>query len=197
MRILKVGDTQRAACNHCKSFESITFMLRNVPFSDGTGVVKNVLAGVCDKCASVAVMPHQSTPAVKKQLDTQRKSVESRVPAHMIDILNLASYELSGGIDFMPSMFKYYIHALVTEEMSPKNISASLKSDLFQGKAQKRLSIKGRSVADEVTKLKEITNISKTSDLLKSVILMINDDLLISKNAKSIERLKSIYASTA
>ena len=83
MKILKVGDTKNAACNNCESFQGVTFKLRDVPFNDGSGVVKNVLVGVCDNCDSVAVLPHQSTPAVKKQLEVQRKSLESRVPAHM------------------------------------------------------------------------------------------------------------------
>ena len=123
MKILKVGDSVKAACNHCQSFENITFKLRNVPFSDNTGMVKNVLVGVCEKCDSVAVLPHQSTPAVKKQLKVQKKSLESRVPAHMIDILNLVSDQLGGGSEFIPSLMKYYIHALVNKDISPKNIS--------------------------------------------------------------------------
>ncbi len=87
MKIIKVGDTKKAACNSCKSFEKITFKLRDTPFSDGSGIVKNVLVGVCNRCDSVAVLPHQSTPAVKRQLEVQRKALESRVPAHMIDML--------------------------------------------------------------------------------------------------------------
>ena len=66
MKVLKVGDTKKAACNSCESFENITFKLRDTPFSDGSGIVKNVLVGVCDRCDLVAVLPHQSTPAVKK-----------------------------------------------------------------------------------------------------------------------------------
>lgn len=196
MRILKVGDTQRAACNHCQSFESITFKLRDVPFSDGSGIVKNVLVGVCDKCESVVTLPHQSTPAVKNQLDKQRKAIESRVPSHMIDILNLASYEVSGDTDFAPSLIKFYIHALTTNEIPREGIHDFLESDLFKGKAQKRLSIKGRMIVDEVNKLKEMTNITQTTDLIKSVVLKINDDLLVHKNERSIRHLKDIVAAT-
>ena len=79
MKIVKVGDTQNAACHKCRHFEHITYKLRDVPFSDGAGLVKNVLVGVCDCCDSVAVLPHQSAPVVKKQLETQRRSLESRL----------------------------------------------------------------------------------------------------------------------
>ena len=61
MKILKVGDTKRAACNTCESFQDVTFQLRDTPFNDNTGLFNNVLVGVCDKCDSVIVLPHQST----------------------------------------------------------------------------------------------------------------------------------------
>ncbi len=196
MKILKVGDTQQAVCNHCKAFSSVTFKLRDVPFSDGSGVVRNVLVGVCDQCDSVAVLPHQSTPAVNKQIEIQRKALESRVPAHMIDILNLVSVELSGGTEFVPNLIKYYIHSLSNRDMSARGITKYLNSDLAKGKAVKRISLKGRMVIDDIATLKKITNISSTTDLLKSIVLKINDDVLINKKSKTINQLKNIVAAT-
>ena len=197
MKILKVGDKQKAACHVCEAFEPITFLLRDVPFSDESGIVKNVLAGVCDKCKNVVVIPHQSTPAIQKQLESQRKSVEVRVPAHMIDILNLASYDLCGSIDFVPTLIKFYIHALSTNEISSKGISKFSTSDLYKGKAQKRFSIKGKIIEKDLASLKKITKIEKTSTLFKSIILKINDDILINKDIKTITHLKYIFAATA
>ena len=197
MKIIRVGDKQKAACNHCESFQMVTFQLRDVPFSDGSGIVKNVLVGACDTCNSVTVLPYQSTPLVKKQLEKQRKATESRVPAHMVDILNLACTELEGGTEFVPNLIKYYIHSLTKNEISPKGISEYLKSDLAQGKAQKRISIKGRFIADELNLLKEITKIKSTTDLIKSIVLRINDDILVKKEPNIIKKLKSILAATA
>jgi hypothetical protein len=65
MKQFRVGDTQKAACEKCKTFVNATMMLRNVPLSDGNGDVKNILVGVCDKCDSVIFLPQQSTPLVK------------------------------------------------------------------------------------------------------------------------------------
>lgn len=198
MKILKVGDTRKVACNHCQSFEYSTFKLRNVPFSDGSGSVNNVLAGVCDKCDTVTVIPSQSTPAIKKQLELQRRSIESRVPAHMIDIINLASYELSGSIDFVPNLMKFYIHALSIDEIKLKKSPLEiLKSELVKGKSQKRISIKGKMIASDIEKLKQNINITRTSDLLKIVISKIYDDILINKDNKQILNLKNIVAATA
>ena len=197
MTILKVGETKKAACNTCESFQDVTFQLRDTPFNDGSGIVKNVLVGVCNACDSVAVLPHQSTPAVKNQLEKQRKSLESRVPAHMIDILNLASDKLGGGTEFVPNIMKYYIHALSNNEISSNNISRFLKSDLAKGVAQKRISLKGRHLEEELILLKEIIEVESTTDLLKIVVLKINDDLLVNERPKPLNRLKSIMAATA
>lgn len=197
MKILKVGDTKKAACNTCESFQDLTFQLRDTSFSDGSGVVKNVLVGVCNACDSVAVLPHQSTPAVKNQLEKQRKSLESRVPAHMIDILNLVSDKLGGGTEFVPNIMKYYIHALSNNEISSNNISKFLKSDLAKGIAQKRISLKGRHLEKELNLLKEITKVKSTTDLLKIVVLKINDDVLVNERQKPIGQLKNIMAAIA
>ena len=69
MKILKVGDSKQLVCTNCNSFQEITFKLRDISFSDGRGIVKNVLAGVCNSCDSVAVLPHQSSPVIKKQME--------------------------------------------------------------------------------------------------------------------------------
>jgi len=197
MKILKVGDTQKAACNHCKGLVPVTFKLRTVPFSDGVGVVKNVLVGVCDHCDSVVILPHQSTPVVKKQMDAQRTALESRVPAHMVDILNLASVELSGGTEFVPGLIKFYIHSLSNNDISSRDIPQYLESELAKGKSQKRISIKGRLVAEEIGRLKEITNIRSTTEIIKAVVLKINDDVLVKKKTGMIKQLKNIVAATA
>jgi hypothetical protein len=197
MKILKVGDVQKAACNNCKSFQNVTFRLRDVPFSNASGIVKNVLVGVCDSCDSVVVLPHQSTPLVKRQLEVQRKATESRVPAHIIDILNLVCVELNGGPEFVPNLMKFYIHSLANKEISSQGMSKYLNSELAKGKAQKRISIKGRFVAEELNHLKTITNIKSTTELIKSIVLRINDDVLVKKKKGPIKQLKNIMAAMA
>jgi len=197
MKIFKVGESQKAACNHCQSFENATFQLRDVPFSDGRGIVKNVLVGVCDKCNSVTVLPHQSTPAVKRQYEAKRKPVEGRLPAHLIDILNLATLEIGTTTDFVPSMMKYYIHTLSKDEKSAKKIANYLQSDLATGKSEKRLSLKGRKIFEDIEHLKSLTHIENTTDLLKGIILKINDDVLVKKRLKPITNLRNIMAAVA
>jgi hypothetical protein len=197
MKIYKVGDKQKAVCESCQSLTDVTFMLRDVPFSDGSGTVKNVLAGVCDSCNEVVLIPHQSTPAIKKQLDTHKKAVETRVPAHMVDMLNLASMELGGSTDFSNALIKYYLHNLSEQKTSVKGLIKYLESDLAKGVAQKRISLKGRQVSKEIDNIKFKTSIGSTTDVLKAVVLKINDDVFVHPKTQLINILKGVAAAFA
>ncbi|GAC26076.1 hypothetical protein GMES_3801 [Paraglaciecola mesophila KMM 241] len=172
-------------------------MLRDVPFSDGSGTVKNALAGVCDSCNEVVLIPHQSTPAIKKQLDTHKKAVETRVPAHMVDMLNLASMELGGSTDFSNALIKYYLHNLSEQKTSVKGLIKYLESDLAKGVAQKRISLKGRQVSKEIDNIKFKTSIGSTTDVLKAVVLKINDDVFVHPKTQLINSLKGVAAAFA
>ena len=194
MNILKVGDQEKAACDKCSAFVTVSYKLRDVPFSDGCGIVKQVLVGVCEQCDAVCVLPHQSTPVVKRALKKQRKPVEGRIPAHMMDILNMASAEVGCGTDFVPHIMKYYVHALASEEISSRQLAKYLNSDLAQGRAEKRISLKGQHVIEDVKELKVLTHLDKTSDLIKSVILKINDDILQKKRQRPLSALRGIAA---
>ncbi len=194
MKILKVDDQSRAACETCRKIVDVTYRLRDLPLSDGSDIVKDVLAGVCDTCDNVCVLPHQSVPKVAQTMEQSRKPIDSRVPAHMLDILHLASEAVGGGSDFVPSLLKYYLHALAVKEISTERLTRYLASDLATGKSQKRISLKGRRVLEDVEKVKELTNLSSTSDIVKSVILQINDDILQKKSRKPIKALEGIAA---
>lgn len=197
MKIYKVGDEKQAECAVCQSFQTVTFQLRDVPFSDGSGMVKNVVAGVCKACDSVALIPFQSVPAIKKQLESQRKAVESRVPAHMIDILNLASARLGATPDFVPLLMKYYIHHLAITPLAAMQLAQLLTSELATGLANKRLSLKGREIHNDIHELKLLSQITHTTELLKGVVLAINNDVLINPDNQRIAHLKSLVATVA
>jgi len=194
MNILKVGDQEKAACEKCSAFVTVTYCLRDVPFSDGSGLVSKVLVGVCEQCDQVCVLPQQSTPAVKRVLEKQRKPIESRVPAHMIDILNLASAEVGCGTEFTSYLVKYYVHAMASQKMSVKRLPEYLGSALAKGRAEKRLSLKGQHIAEDVAALKSMTHIESTSDLIRGVILKINDDIVQNKRQKPLNDLRGIAA---
>ena len=105
--------------------------------------------------------------------------------------------EIGATADFVPSMMKYYIHSLSEDEKSAKKIANYLQSDLAKGRSEKRLSLKGRKIFEDIEHLKSLSHIENTTDLLKGIILKINEDVLIKKRLKSIENLKNIMAAVA
>lgn len=61
----KEGDKGKAFCESCGPV-SITYRLKDVPFSDNSGTVEDVLAGVCDVCGQVVSIPRQETEKIKR-----------------------------------------------------------------------------------------------------------------------------------
>ncbi|BBO26505.1 hypothetical protein AltI4_08930 [Alteromonas sp. I4] len=68
---------------------------------------------------------------------------------------------------------------------------------MASGKSEKRLSLKGRQIFDDIEHLKVLAHIENTTDLLKSIILKINEDVLFKRRLKSIENLRNIMAAVA
>lgn len=65
-KYFKEGDTCKAICETCKKVVKAVMKYKNVPFSDGNGIVNNILVGVCVQCETIVSIPHQSTPEIKK-----------------------------------------------------------------------------------------------------------------------------------
>ena len=64
--IYTAGDKGRAICEACAKVVATTFAYRDVAFDDGSGVVRDILAAVCDACDAVVAVPAQSTPAIQR-----------------------------------------------------------------------------------------------------------------------------------
>ena len=65
-KLFAVGDKSKAICETCKDVVTTTFAIRDVPFSDGVGIAKDILVSVCDCCGEIVATPAQSTPDIKK-----------------------------------------------------------------------------------------------------------------------------------
>ena len=64
----KVGDKGKGICFQCGP-TSTKFEIRNVPFSDGSGIAQDILVGVCDSCNQTIAIPAQSSESIKFQHD--------------------------------------------------------------------------------------------------------------------------------
>ena len=64
MKRYKAGENSKGICKDCRAVVTTKFAYRDVPFNDGIGIARNVLAGVCTLCDSVVSLPAQSEPQV-------------------------------------------------------------------------------------------------------------------------------------
>ncbi|MBJ6727177.1 hypothetical protein [Geomesophilobacter sediminis] len=195
MKIVKEGDKSKAVCDTC-GLTSVTYRLRDVPFTDDVGIVKNILAGVCDQCGHVVSVPRQCTPKIKAVYEA-KKSAEYRLPAHFIDILSLASSKIDDEIGDALSkpLLLYYVHKLNNGEIPAKIIKELLSSELASAPSTKRLSLKitertERELGDVVQK----TGLHSSTELIKGIILKIYEDIVKPKTPKHMKELKTIAA---
>ena len=69
-----------------------------------------------------------------------------------------------------------------------------LDNELAYGTAQKRLSLKGRQVKDELVLLKHRAHLASNTEVLKAIVLKINEDILVNPVPQMIQQLKSLVA---
>ncbi len=194
MKFYKENDKSKAICNKC-GLVSTTFKVRDVPFSTKNGYARGILAGVCDKCGEVVSVPQQSTPRIKESLQISKKSIEVRLPRHLLDILIVAGDTLKARQPNIFSHFlvKYYIHNLNADKRKCRSLKKYLQTDLAKGKVGiDRLSLKmSPAMYDEFESLRLKTDLNKTQ-LLKALILKINDDIFSKRYSKDIKLLENI-----
>lgn len=60
MTTYQPGDKSTAVCWSCETKVSTTFAHCDVPFGDGSGTARGILAAHCDLCGNVVALPAQS-----------------------------------------------------------------------------------------------------------------------------------------
>ncbi len=197
MEFLKEGSKVKAFCNDCGDIVYTTMQYRDVPFDDRSAIVKDILVGVCDGCNRVISIPAQSTPAIAKAKRQAQRPVEANVPAVFVEMLDYACYQLNSqtSTDLRKRLVMFYVHQYSSGELNKDELVVIHKDiPIYSRNAvkKKRLSFK---VTDEMTKemqaLSDQTHLGIT-ELLKSVVLKIKNDIVDSKATKqTISALKS------
>lgn len=201
MKLYLQGDRGKALCEHCQQVVGITYTRRDVPFSDGNGQAREVLVGVCDLCATVVAIPPQSTPAIKEARKQSLTSIEARLPAVYLDVLDAAMHSVAedAGVQMRKLFFSYYfsapagpgleqVHegfaAYLAEQAEARQVPAT--------QAMKRLSLKvNHYVAEDLARLLRATRMSQT-ELLKSLIAQMRLDVLEGGNPAVIADLRQL-----
>lgn len=201
MNILLEGDKSRAICEHCASVVPTTFLRRNVPFSDGSGVASNVLVGVCDVCGRVVAIPAQSTPAIARARKQPLESVEANLPAVYLDVLDCAAHAIDkhASTQFRRLLISYFVHKAVSDKRAPARLRRAHERAMAtfpesRGVARRRLSVKlPPPVGQALRRLEAETALNRT-ELLKSVVYEIQDTVLAQPRAMLIEELRTLSA---
>ena len=170
-----------------------------MPFSDGKGTADDVLVGVCDVCGDVVAIPAQSTPSIREARARELVSVEAKLPAVYVDVLDLAAYAIDPQVstDFRKVMLTWFVHRCATET---SGVSSLLEAHGYaratfperRGIARRRISMKvSPRVESDFRLLEEGTALNKT-ELLKSVVWRIRDEILESPRKTVIRQLKDL-----
>lgn len=199
MKLYKPGEKSRAVCETCGGLATTTFAYRDVPFDDGSGTVRDVLAGVCDGCGEVVSIPAQSTPAIRRAREVAEIPLEVQLPAPALEVLDAAAYRIDprATTRFRKVLIAYYINRLADRPeigAALRKRSDAVRKEPRIGSPRKRLSLKlAPRTNDAFNKLRAASGLPKT-DLVLSVVDMIEGDIVRPRNPRILAELKQIAA---
>lgn len=198
MKLFTSGQKGRALCDR-DGLVSMTYAYRDVPFSDGLGLARDILVGVCDTCEQVLAIPPQSTPAIGAARARAQVPVEVMLPAPYIEILDAAGLNVHATAtpDFRKRLLVYYVNRYasgaekVTElkglsERYPAIVARSVKPP------RKRLSLKLAPRAHK--KFEDVVKASHLdrTTLIKGLVVKIHDDLVEPKVPRHKDELSTL-----
>ncbi len=198
-KLFQEGDKSKAICSHCSQLVGTTFVRRDVPFSDGKALAKDILVAVCDVCDEIVATPAQSTPAIREARQRGVKSLEAQLPAIYIDALDLAAYTVDNqsSTEFRKVLMTVYLHRFASGEYPASELVSALTTARSRykerrGGARRRLSMKVTPrIAEDLKNLAKETALSQT-DLIKSVIFQIQSDVLESRKPALMRELSAL-----
>lgn len=199
MKVYKAGEKSKAICEDCGALVSTTFAYRDVPFDDGQGTVKDVLASVCDQCDRVVALPAQSTPAVRRARETADVPLEVMLSAPDMELLDLAGYRIDpdAGLRLRKPLLAYYIHRLSRDPAAAGRLQAKVFRRAKKGATavnipKRRLSVKFAPRTE--ASMQELMKASglKKSHLIRGIVHEIEDDLIRPDHPKDLETLRKI-----
>jgi hypothetical protein len=198
VKVYHPNDKGTALC-HRDGRVSTTFAYRDLPFRDGRGKAKDILVGVCDTCGDAIVIPAQSTPAISAARKHVEHSMEINVPAFYMDLLDAAATRVASNVtpDFRKRLLIYYVNRYATGLEKPAELARVMKKSplanvVIKGMPKKRLSMKLSDQASErIATVMDQTKLSKT-ELIKSLVAKINDDIVLPKEPKHLSELTTI-----
>ena len=206
-KLYSPGDKSRAICHHCAKLVGTSFLYRDVPFDDGTGVVKDILTAVCDVCDAVVAIPAQSTPSIKRARETAEIPLEVSLSAPEMDILDAAAFQIDPQATsrFRKAIFTYYLGRLERDQEELEAAKHDLVKRIKEWKQRRKVfgdvKIPNRRLSFKLAprteqKLEAVlsrTGWNKTS-LVRGVVMMVEKDIIENRSPKRVLELQDIAA---
>jgi len=201
MKIFHDGDHGKALCADCDDVVRTTYRRRDVPFSDGNGMARNILVGLCDRCGATVAIPAQSTPAISKARKAAMRPIEASLPAIYLDVLDHAVQRIDGqaSTDFRRALLTYFVHKTAMDARAAVVLRLSHRRAIQRfpeerGAARRRISMKvPQRVTEDFRKLEASSELN-TTELLKSVVFLIHKQVLEQPKPRLIGELQALSA---
>lgn len=202
MKLYSAGDKSKAICESCQELVETTFLYRDVPFDDGSGEVKDILASVCDRCGEVVTIPAQSLPAIRRAREKVEASLEAQVPASDIEVLDAAATRISerASVRHRKFLLAFYVRKMARDPQAGERLKLLFsEAKALRPKAKvkvprKRLSFKvSHDFEEEFAQLAKISGLKKTQ-VLRGVVHEIRSDLVSPEHPASLPQLREMVA---
>ncbi|MGQ0583040.1 MAG: hypothetical protein ACT4O6_13975 [Reyranella sp.] len=199
MKLHMPGEKGKAICES-DGRVSTTFRYRDVPFSDGSGVARKILAGVCDRCGKVVSIPPQSMPSIRAARRNAQVSIEAVLPAVYLDALDLACWRIDpeASQEFRKPLLMHYLHGSSLNRAATERLARAARETAMvfepatSGGERKRLSMKvSPAMSRTVERLAGATGLSKT-DLIKGAIVRIAREIVGPARPAELAALRSL-----
>lgn len=204
MKLYNLGDKSRGICE-ADGQVSTTFAYRDVPFSDGPGLARKILVGVCDVCGKVVSIPPQATLTIKAARKSADVSIEAMLPSVYLDALDLACLRIDprATLEFRKRLLIYYLHRSSRSKAAIQRLAkATQKMDqVFRvskpAGEKRRLSMKvSPAMSRTLEYLIGETNLTKT-DLIKGSVVQIREDIVEPRRPVRLDELQTLAAVTS
>ena len=193
MKLYHPGEKSRAVCEDCKAMVTTTFGYHDVPFSDGKGTAKGILAASCDACGKIVSIPAQSTPAIAKAREQADLTFEVKLAAPEMEVLDAVAFRIDrhATTRFRKAILTYYISMLDEKPDLLREVSVGIAGWIDQCKAiHKKANLEGKTIpmrrlSMKVSPLTErkVCRVAKTAglsrtDLVRGILMLSKRDVL-------------------
>ncbi|HEX9709968.1 MAG TPA: hypothetical protein VGB42_08410 [Candidatus Thermoplasmatota archaeon] len=199
MKIWKDGDESRAICPTCERRTGIVFRRRSVELEGPDVRVPDVLVGVCRDCQGVAMIPEQSTPRLRSAIERPKRTMNARLPGHLIDVLSLLADRWTGGArSSAPALVRFLVHRFAADAALARRVKSHLGDPLAGGAGDDDLSVRvPLHLLIAMDEMAERVGIATRTDVLRGLLVMAKEDLLEERDPDLVRAVRQAIVAVA